>query len=364
MQKNYLTMALAAVAVLAPATMSAAAPMPPSNVVATETSDGIVLTWTAVSEDQDEESVDPAEVVYDVFRINAATDESTAVAQDIAATTYTDPLTGITGDNVFKWQIIAKTDGGSSSSYEGYSNEVFLGNGVSLPFIETFNTPGDWGREPDNFWVAAHNGGWSDFRVDMSNFADLGDSNYVYIYGIDRTDETQDGFVYFEPSKWSAAEATYTSGKINLADGIATGLSFHYFAAPNPKDSFSAIVIDGSNVEHVLASIKPEAAEAGWQKAEYSLTEYIGQSIRIQFKVAYDPDNAPEEGIILPICIDQVTVMNNTDVSVAETAVGSVIATEYYTIEGMRIDTPRSGQLVIRRDIMDNGSVKTSKMLK
>ena len=56
--------------------------------------------------------------------------------------------------------------------------------------------------------------------------------------------------------------------------------------------------------------------------------------------------------------------MNNTDVSVAETAVGSVIATEYYTIEGMRIDNPREGQLVIRRDIMDNGSVKTSKMLK
>ena len=127
MQKNYLTMALAAIAVIAPASASAAAPMPPSNVVATETPDGIVLTWTAVNENQDEEYVDPSEVVYDVFRINAATDESTAVAQDIAATTCTDPLTGITGDNVFKWQVIAKTDGGSSSSYEGYSNEVFLG---------------------------------------------------------------------------------------------------------------------------------------------------------------------------------------------------------------------------------------------
>ena len=364
MQKNYLTMALAAIAVIAPASASAAAPMPPSNVVATETPDGIVLTWTAVNENQDEEYVDPSEVVYDVFRINAATDESTAVAQDIAATTYTDPLTGITGDNVFKWQVIAKTDGGSSSSYEGYSNEVFLGNGVSLPYIETFNTPGEWGREPDNFWVAAHNGGWNDFRVDMSSFAELADGSYAYIYGIDRTEETQDGFVYFEPSKWSAAEATYTSGKISLADGTATGLSFHYYAAPSPKDSFSVSIIDGNNTEHLIANIKPEADEAGWKKADYSLTEYIGQSIRIQFKVAYDPDNAPEEGVILPICIDQVTVMNNTDVSVAETAAGSVIATEYYTIEGMRIDSPREGQLVIRRDIMDNGSVKTSKMLK
>ena len=96
----------------------AAEPVAPSGVTAASTEAGVVITWQPVTEDVDENPVDPDEVIYDVYRCDAD-DVKTKVAEDIVETTCTDVLGEITGEVFYRWQVIAKTADGSSSEYEG-----------------------------------------------------------------------------------------------------------------------------------------------------------------------------------------------------------------------------------------------------
>lgn len=60
---------LSALAVAFPAL--AAEPVAPSGVTAASTEAGVVITWQPVTEDVDENPVDPDEVIYDVYRCDA-----------------------------------------------------------------------------------------------------------------------------------------------------------------------------------------------------------------------------------------------------------------------------------------------------
>ena len=118
---------LSALAVAFPAL--AAEPVAPSGVTAASTEAGVVITWQPVTEDVDENPVDPDEVIYDVYRCDAD-DVKTKVAEDIVETTCTDVLGEITGEVFYRWQVIAKTADGSSSAYEGYSPLLGFGDGL------------------------------------------------------------------------------------------------------------------------------------------------------------------------------------------------------------------------------------------
>lgn len=322
---------------------------------------GVVVTWNPVNEDTDENPVSPDEVVYDVYRC-VDDDSRTLLGRNLVETVFADNLEGVAGDVLLAWQVIAKTDEGESSAYEGFSPRLQIGDGAGLPYVETFNTPDSWGFMPDNYWLAESLEGWSGFSVEKELFIEVGDI-YDYLYGKDHDSEHTDAFLAFEPSKWSASDVRYTSGQINLDGAGSPVLAFDYCVFPEAHTSFDVAAIDGAGAETVLATLKPAGEKMEWVNAVIPLDAYKGGNVCIRFRTAYNPDTAPSEGYRAPICIDNVVVSDGPYTGIVSAAYdGSVVKTEYFNVQGMRIAAPERGQLVIKVETMRDGrgrAVKT-----
>lgn len=339
----------------------ASEPVAPSDVKAESTPDGVVITWQPVSEDVDENPVDPEEVIYDVYRCDAS-DEKVLVGEDLVETTYTDVIGEVTGEVFYRWQVIAKSADGSSSSYEGYSPTLSFGDGASLPYVETFNTKSGWSMGPDNYWLADNGGGWDGFDVDTELYSDLTDEGF-YVYGADYTEEKEDGFLYFEPSKWSASDVSYTSGNINLSDAVNPVLSFKHYVFPTAHNNFQVSLLDAEGNTHELHNATPDGEKFGWKDNEYPLSAFKGQKVRIQVHTAYNPDAAPDSGVRAPICLDSFKVADTTPSGVVGVTGNLAGETTYYSIDGRRLTAPVSGQLVIKVQREADGKVSATKEL-
>lgn len=341
----------------------AAEPVAPSGVNAESTEAGVVVTWQPVTEDVDENPVNPDEVIYDVYRCDLD-DVKTKVAEDIVETTCTDVLGEITGEVFYRWQVIAKTADGSSSAWEGYSQQLGFGDGAALPYIETFNTLSGWSMAPDNYWLSENAEGWSGFDVDSELYFDDNGTD-CYIYGEDRTDTAADGFLYFEPSKWSDTDTSFTSGSINLTDAENPVMSYSYYTIPECHVAYQIrIVDDNGNADQVVNST-PSSDSLGWKKSgDISLEAYKGQKIRIQIHSAYYPDNAPSTGRLAPVCLDNFKVEEGGgNVGVASVETADEAETAYYTVDGRRVVNPSAGQLIIKVIHGSDGSVSVQKVI-
>lgn len=340
----------------------AAEPVAPSGVTAASTEAGVVITWQPVTEDVDENPVDPDEVIYDVYRCDAD-DIKTKVAEDIVETTYTDVLGEITGEVFYRWQVIAKTADGSSSAYEGYSPLLGFGDGASLPYIETFNTESGWSMAPDNYWLAENAEGWTDFDVDSELYFDDNGTDR-YIYGEDRTADADDGFLYFEPSKWSDTDTSFTSGNINLAQAVNPVISYSYYTIPECHVAYQLRIVDEHGNANEVVNATPAGDSFGWKKSgDISLAAYKGQKIRIQLHSAYYPDNAPSTGRRAPVCLDNIKVEEGENVGIPGIEAGETVSTEYFTVDGRRVANPANGQLVIKVERTAAGTARASKVI-
>lgn len=351
---------LSALAVALPALASE--PVSPSDVTAVNTEEGVVITWQPVTEDVDENPVDPGEVVYDVYRCDMD-DVKTKVAEDIVETTYTDVLGEIIGEVFYRWQVIAKTADGSSSTWEGYSPQLGFGDGAPLPYIETFNTESDWSMAPDNYWLAENAEGWNDFDVDTELYFDDNGTD-CYIYGEDRTDTASDGFLYFEPSSWSNTDTSFTSGAINLSEAQNPVISYSYYAIPECHVSYQIRIVDDNGNANEVVNTTPAGESMGWEKSgDISLAAYKGQKIRIQIHSAYYPDNAPSTGRLAPVCLDNIKVEEGVGDGISGVEMPGDFETAYYTVDGCRVMNPAAGQLVIKVERGSDGLSRTSKVI-
>lgn len=361
--KHYLHLVtiLSGVAMALPAL--AAEPVAPMGVNAESTDAGVVITWQPVTEDVDENPVNPDEVIYDVFRCDLD-DVKTKVAEDIVETTCTDVLGEITGEVFYRWQVIAKTADGSSSAWEGYSQQLGFGDGATLPYIETFNTDGSWSKAPDNYWLAENAEGWNDFDVDTELYFDDNGTD-CYIYGEDRTDTAGDGFLSFEPSKWSNTDTSFTSGAINLTDAVNPVISYSYYTIPECHVAYQIRIVDDHGNANEIVNTTPAGDSMGWKKSgPLSLAAYKGQKIRIQIHSAYYPDNAPSTGRLAPVCLDNFKVEEGGgNVGVANVEAAGEIETAYYTVDGLRVVNPSAGQLVIKLERGSDGSSRVQKVI-
>lgn len=339
----------------------AAEPVAPMEVKAESTPDGVVITWQPVSEDVDENPVDPDEVIYDVYRCDTS-DEKVLVGEDLVETTCTDVIGEVAGEVFYRWQVIAKTADGSSSSYEGYSPQLSFGDGASLPYVETFNTKSGWSMGPDNYWLAEEAEGWSGFDVETDLYCDLTEEGF-YVYGVDYSEGHDDGFLCFEPSKWSASDCSYTSGNINLDGSVNPVLSFKNYVFPSAHNSFQVSLLDAEGNVHELHNATPDGEEFGWKNNEYTLSGFKGQKVRIQVHAAYNPDTAPATGVRAPICLDSFKVADTMPSGVAGVSGTMSGEATYYSIDGRLLTAPVSGQLVIKVQREAGGKVNSSKIV-
>lgn len=361
--KHYLRGIIAADMIMLTLSAFAAEPVAPMGVKAEDTPEGVVITWQPVTEDIDENAIDPKEVIYDVYRCDSS-DGKELVGADIAATTYTDVLGEIAGEIFYRWQVVAKTTDGSSSQDDGYSELLSFGDGTPLPYFDTFNTAEGWGLKPDNHWTSESAAGYYEFDVEKELFFDNGD-DYVYIYGADYTEGVDDGFLCFEPSKWSDADTFYTSGNINLGDAESPVVSFYIHIIPGAHNSYQINVIDAKGTTHEIVNATPDGDTFGWKETDaISLKDFKGQKIRLQIHASYYPDSAPATGVRAPICIDNIKVENSkiqTGISNIDTDIEA--RTTYYGIDGRHLVNPAPGQFVIKIERRADGTVNITKTI-
>ncbi len=360
--KHYFRSVVAASAALFTSSAFAAQPLPPSEVTAQSTPEGVVIAWQPVTEDIDENAVDPEEVIYDVYRCDIS-DEKVLVGTDLVTTTYTDVLGEISGEVYYRWQVIAKTADGSSSQYEGYSPQLGFGDGASLPYIEKFNSKSGWSMGPDNYWLGENTVGYSDFDVDKELYFDNNGQD-MYIRGVDYTEGNDDGFLYFEPSAWSDADTFYTSGGINLGTAENPVISFNYYVIPEGHNSYQVSILDANGDAHEIVDTTPDGEKIGWNKTnDIPLTEFKGQKIRIQIHSSYYPDSAPSTGRRVPICLDNFSVNEGVPTGIENVGADESVKIIYYSIDGRQVENPASGQLLIKVQQNADGSRQTVKTI-
>ena len=95
----------------------------------------VTVSWLPVVESADGGYFNPAEVVYDVYRV--AGEEETLVAENLTATTFTETITVPEELTAYSYKVIAKYNG--TSSVAAVSNTITLGS-VTPPYLNEFTS--------------------------------------------------------------------------------------------------------------------------------------------------------------------------------------------------------------------------------
>lgn len=95
----------------------------------------VTVTWTPVVESADGGYLNPAEVVYDVYRV--AGEEESLVAENTTSTTFTETLPVPEELTAYAYKVVAKYNG--TSSVAAVSNTITLGS-VTPPYLNEFTS--------------------------------------------------------------------------------------------------------------------------------------------------------------------------------------------------------------------------------
>lgn len=345
-------------------------PAAPATVKAVEENGGVKVTWDPVTTGAQGYWFDPAEVTYNVYRVSQGGAVVT-LATELDECTYFDNLEDITTMNSYAWKVTAVNAQG-----EGYGNEsayMTLGPAATLPFAETFNTPGGGKPTTDNLWTSESVEGWYTFNVENEVYFWGGSYDDLYIYGLNNdggSDKSQ-GFLAFEGSSWSATEALFTSTQLETGRVAKAKLSFFYYVIPQSKSTLHVELVDpdakgGASTDanaSILANITMDGDELGWKECvieNIDLTSY--DSFQIRLHAVTDPDDG-RQGLITPICIDNISMeATEKQAGMESVAEGTVVATEYYDLQGRKVANPEKGSIVIMRQKMENGTYRHSKV--
>lgn len=266
-------------------------PVPPTNVVIseTETDGNILLTWDAVTTDNNGYALNPDLVTYAVYVPNAAGTAWTPVATNITGTEYTG--TAVTGDEqtFALYAVAAVTTGGMSQAT--VADMIAVGKPYKVPFLETFangeittlltytSIGGDWEIVTNNPQYLA--------QADDNGFAQM----FCDLYG---------------------GSAQLISGKIDLAGAINPTLSFstfnYYTTVTGPDYNTIEVYVcpKGGQWTKINETIVKDAADQNrWGIVSVNLSAYEGKTIQLMFNaVNYSYDTTT---------LDQVRIGNGVD---------------------------------------------------
>lgn len=337
-------------------------PAAPKNVKASMTENGVLVEWSPVKEGAEGYWFDPSDVTYKVYRLTA-NGGKTLLDEGLSETTYLDPISDITSENSYAWQVVAVNKEGESAIDGGISSYMMLGPAAALPFAETFDTPGSYRPVADNFWEEERLEGWNSFEVNNEYYlyVDGVEPHYIHACGNDSYADKMKGFLMMDGSKWSRCEATFTSGRISQTGYESALLSFMYYAVEDSKSTLYVEIVDASgNVEELDWLTMDE--ETGWTSYDINIKDLADYGdFRLRLHAVTDPDDG-ESGIITPVCIDEISLTGATGVTATSTA--NAVATEYFDLSGTKVAAPAEGQIVVRRQTMEDGRVRVSKIVK
>lgn len=241
---------------------------------------GYKISWTAPTTGKNNGSINPEEIVYNVYRCwGRADNEKELIASNLTATEYIDYGTDMTTPRAVLYMVEAANNqgvGGSSSS--SYNYNVLIGPNEKVPYIENFD------NGTSHIWTYANSNYYASFSA--SSYAEYGD-NYTRVEPISGT-----GLAYVDfSSSWISAgsNASMTSYNIDLTKATTPYLSFYTYMIPDCDVVIKPqiAVNDGDFTD--LASINiSDCQEAGWKLINCDLTQYVNSNyVNIRFYASF-----------------------------------------------------------------------------
>lgn len=346
------------------------APGTPEDIVATPNVDGVLITWSEVTKPSDIGYLDPSSVTYDVYRYFGY-DDTEIIKEGLTETEFTDNLEGIDKQIRISYQIIAKNDKGSSSTWGGISNELIVGPACPLPFVETFSGVGPWELPTsDMLWTTTYSIDGASWAVGSKASATIYDPEYKSV--IIEPSEGYKALAYTNFASWyPTGETSYISGDIDFSGHSKGKVTFRYYGHPKGMVKLyvdvmrydESVVDEGDEAAYeTVWSGSINAENEGWIEKTVEFSGFAS-SDKINLRLRAVNDVIPEDGLFIPACVEYIKV-EATDGS---TGVGSLnadeISVEYYDMKGMRLAAPVKGQPIIRKSVMNDGTVRTSKVI-
>ena len=237
-------------------------PAKPASASFRQTSPGQVeVKWDKVTADENGNPIPENFVRYALIIV--ANGQSTIVKEDLTGTSYSYKLCEPDADqDLYYYGVRAVTDAGFSDA--ALTDMLPVGKSYTLPFHESFA-----GAEVSYVWgtkrVSGVTTAWKIYTSQSTLAAQDGDNGFAAMSGSANGDE-----------------GILSSGNIHVT-GTSPELTFWYFNLGSDCQNTVDLMIDSG--DGVLKSVlsKTLSGPQGWAKAKFSLTPYLGKTIRIAF---------------------------------------------------------------------------------
>lgn len=233
---------------------------PAAATVAPTANEGeVLISWDAVTTDQDGNPMNPDFITYAVLDGNAE-----VIDMGLTETSITYQAVPAGDQDFVNYYVFAVSEAGVSEKYAA-TDMIAVGTPFELPYAESFTD----GGLSYPMAIMGGNGEWQ--ICDNSSFSDIAD--------VDGTN----GYAVYGCQNINDQSALFT-GLIKL-DAETPGLSFAYYAiADNDDNTIDVMVKTADSDELVLVETVPQNGE-GWIYKTINLSEYAGKTVQLYFVV-------------------------------------------------------------------------------
>lgn len=357
-------------------------PAYPENVKAVTNEQGVLVTWDAVTGAAGIGYINPEDVIYDVYRYYGY-DDTELIGSDIKATEYVDDLAGIDHPVKLEYQVIAKNEKGGSDEYYGRSNSIVVGPAAPLPFTEQFLEGDAWSAETDNIWIEGTLEGSATWEIRPK--ATYYDAAWNSFY-ITPTAPSK-GLAYTTFSSWAPdGVVVLTSNAIDFKGHDAGEVTLGYHTAPGCLVELAVEIMTEFDPSEGSSTVSPYApaeglnpttldtaktvtawsgscnGEEGWQTVTVPF-EGFGAYDTIYVRLKATQNDVPEDGIYVPAAVQYVHLDATDEYNSVAGIAADAVSSQYYNLQGIRVAAPLKGEPTIRRSVMTDGSVRTTKVI-
>ncbi|MDE7159260.1 MAG: hypothetical protein K2O24_00230 [Muribaculaceae bacterium] len=335
-------------------------PTSPTNCRATLTDQGALISWDAptLGAGYPPGFLDPATLRYDVYRYENYS-ETVLVAENITETSCTDSLDDIESLQLMTWRVIAKNDLGSSV-YGGTTSPIPVGPAPGMPFTETFSRY-SYGYAADNLWsverITDTDAVW---YISDSAYGSSPESSWIQFHPEGYPD-SKHGMAYTSFSAYEKpGTIAYVSSRLDFAGYESGKLTFRYFAHPEASGVLGVdLTFFDSREPMTLWEGTTRGDEEGWVEKSVSFNGLQDVDM-LQLRLRATQDT-PANGWYVPVMVDYINMEGTQSVNV-NTLPADAASVEYYSLQGIRLENPAKGQIVIRRMTDTHGNVSTLKV--
>lgn len=307
------------------------------NIVAEQTTEGIVVTWEAPTTGLNfGDPGDPADFTYTVKRGASEYDASAVVlAEDTKELRYVDN-TVFTEESKFVYIITVKNPYGEG--YAATSNELVVGPAAELPYEETFDVALDKNGNTTtqhSTWTKDTNGRFCAWQI--------GQETYVNEAMV--KPHSGAGLLYAYYNSWGQSNQwdSYTTGNINFTNATAPQVTFWlYDIAMGGTDLTINIQTTTDGEEYTTAETIAfgNAEETGWREITVALDALKNAANgKVRFRSESNGDN------VTAIAIDDILISDKNATGIANVTVAKTGAA--YNIMGQRVNNNAKGIVIV-----------------